>query len=243
MERGAFEDAMNVFQDAVYIMKAGVCISPSSPPPTNDLGLPRRLLHAERRVASPETCQVANHMKTALVPFVLLRQEDYQAFDFEMIAFDANQVTISPIRIENSRSSNHQADIDIDSSIMLSNLGQSYACLAKWRFAENRRQLQIVAARIFQMADSILYHIQTHICDEETDNTRWEEMVCINMVCLHGLFQVLEVRQRDDEDIADDVLDAVIDRFCYLQSLSRHLVDENILFLTHDMQRPHAAAA
>lgn len=240
LEHGAFDAALETLQDAVFIMKNGVCAATSSLT-FNELNLAERLHLANQRVAFPQACRVINGSKVA--PFAILALQDYFHFKFEAINFHANQFLMCPVRIEDDNIDCSARDYDLDSGTLLSNLGLAYACLSKCYLGEDRFQLQTASCRVFQMADTILHHSHTHSCEEENDCEILNRATCINMVCLHGLMQALIGRQGEDVSMTDDVADTVLERLYFLQrTLDRH--DEYAHSLSAwGPSKCHAAAA
>ena len=238
LEHGAFEAALETLQDAVYIMKNGVCISS---PSVENLDLAARIQRADRHMAFPQSCKgLLRHGQIA--PFAILSIEKYRGFRFEAINFHADQFIICPVRMEDDSFRYPEDDNDMECGILLLNLGLAYACLSKCYSEGDRSHLQEVSCRIFQMADAILYNSQKNACENEKESEYWKLLACVNMACLHGLMQVLIDSQGEDENMADDAIEAVFGRLYHLQ----HTLKNNDVY---DFREPcdplscHAAAA
>jgi len=249
LEYGAFEDAMETFQDAVFVMKNGLYHPPTSTVsgtgPVNNLDLPERFHRANRRLAFPRPCKLLSSRRNKVPPFAILTLEDYCQFEFESIMVNTLQVLMCPVRVETQDNDDVQySDSDLDASTMLLNLGLAYACLARCYEEEHQQELQASACRIFQMADSILHHSQSNPCDneeeDEMDDEQWKRTACVNMAVLHSLLQILVIQQVKDEPMSDNVTDPVMDRLYYLQNSVQRASEYD---LPYDPSTCHAAAA
>lgn len=213
LEHGAFEAALETLQDAVYIMKNGVCISSQS---VDNLDLAAMIQRADQHMAVPRPCKgLLRYGRIA--PFAILSIEQYRGFRFEAINFHADQFIICPVRMEDDSFRYADDDDDMKCGILLLNLGLAYACLSKCHAEGDRSHLQDISCRIFQMADAILYNSQKNTCDNEIESEYWERLACVSMACLHGLMQVLIDSQGEDENISDDAIEAVFGRLYHLQ--------------------------
>ena len=240
LEHGAFDAALETFQDAVYIMKNGVWGS-STRLSAGDLDLATRIQQANQRMACPRPCKVVLKSRK-VAPFAIFSIEDYVSFQFETINFHADQFIMCPVRIEDDTLEYPERSTELESGILLLNLGLAYACLSKCHSGSDRVHLQDVSCRVLQMADSILYNTQTNTCDDEMNSERWSRTVFVNMACLHSLMQILIDRQGDDESMGDDSIDAALERLHFLQqTLDRG--DACDLRLPYDPLNCHAAAA
>ena len=238
LEHGAFDAALETLQDAVYIMKNGVCRSSHS---VDNLDLAARIQRANQRIAFPRPCKVVLRHRQ-ITPFTILPIEEYRSFGFEAINFHADQFIMCPVRMDDGSFGYTEHDNDLECGILLLNLGLAYVCLSKCHSGGDRSHLQDVSCRMFQMADSILYSSQKNTCEDGMDSDYWERLACVNMVCLHCLMQVLIDRESVDCNMRDDAIEAVFGRLYHLQ----HTLNSNDVY---DFRVPcdpiscHAAAA
>jgi hypothetical protein len=247
LEQGAYQQAMDTIRDAIVVMKTIVPTrkgenrnSPvASGHPTTNLNLEGRLNKATQRMAFPQP-MVARSMQqqrsTAAIrhdappPIATITLADYCQLEIDdvLMLHPDEQMLMCPIRIEDESEHHGTLNQDLDSAILLFNLGLSHSCLARCQADESvREQLQDAAIHIFGLADSILVQLssqQSMECNTLTAHHDVKRVTCTNMAVLHSLLQVRMEQQQhcyvDDEDdmeLDDDCAD-VIDRLYYLQN-------------------------
>jgi len=238
LEQGAYENAMDTFRDAVSIIKT-ICVASTSStnevqdPQTKALQqqhiatsmrLPERMQRANQRLAFPQRCQAVAQEQPPLCydaptpPVGFLALEDYRYFEFDAHLFQHPYHTLlCPIRMEDSSTINS----DLDSGTMLYNLALSYTCLAKCQtLSANREQLNQAAARLYQLADSILQHCVAGLTDDKmsdnNDDVHMQQYVAsVNIAVLHSVLQLMVVTTEYQHQ--EDAFEQVLDRLYILQ--------------------------
>ena len=166
MKRGSFHDAMKTFNDAVFVMKHGVCslqgnnsdsatTSPAPAAAVSCLDLKEKMKQADQRLAyKPKGPPSVEAFKT--FHFADLHQID--GYD---LCRKPEQPTIWLVCLETDLTSTASRDLDtLIAGAMLCNQGASYRCLLNCDPAlEAHRKLRVAATRIFQLADSIVHRV------------------------------------------------------------------------------------
>jgi hypothetical protein len=227
-KRGAFEDAMKTFSDAVLVMKLGV--TPFSPKqshgnsaPTVDvvpaLELENRMKRADQRMAFPQACMACNSTQDV---FEILELADYPDIDIDYLLCKQDHHLICPIRIETDLASSPTVDNEeLTSGIMLFNLGLSYSCLSKCDpESPASQELRAAATRIFQLADCIVHRMLTDaksIKIMNRDFEIWKIGATTAMAVLHSLFQLFVDRRGSEDIMLIAAHEEVYDRLSFLQ--------------------------
>jgi hypothetical protein len=202
MKRGAFEDAMKTFSDAVLVMKLGVtpfttkcCRGMSAPIVAVDstLELGNRIKQADQRMALHQASKTISSSTSDV--FEILELADFPDIDLDELLCEQEYHLICPICIETDVAFSTPFDnVELISGIMLFNLGLSYSCLSKCdpNF-RTRQELRAAATRIFQLADCVVHRmltdaIATKIMNQEFET--WKVGATTAMAVLHSLFQV-----------------------------------------------------
>ena len=247
LEQGAFENAMDTFRDAVAVMKT-VCAASTHDEVVfhskalQDI-LPDCIQKANQRLAFPQRCQIAPPMlNDTPSPVVgILHLEDYRYFDFDTHMFqNPHHTLLCPIYIEDSS----EAYSDIDSGTVLYNLALSYVCLAKCQtIAANRDHLNQAAARLYELADSILLLYSTGFSSTGSDCSNDDQLIqqhlaFVNIAVLHGMLQLMvsttEFMQKEDE------FEQALNRVCILQHTVFTLDETEDLLCTKHLPAPAA---
>lgn len=225
LELGAFQDALETFRDSVAVMKT-VCTS-AGPPTTTAVqdaspNLLQCIQRADQRLAFPQPLKTHQPQH-----FGLLMLEDYHKFEFDThLLHHPHHTLICPVRVNDVP----QIDPDLDSATMLFNLGLSYACVAKCQTVSSHRdELKAAAARVFDLADSILHHTHNQACNDKAcnrptfDDERLRLIAMVNIAVLHSLLQVMVTSSIDNsvsfvlEENDNDICHHVLNRLYCLQ--------------------------
>lgn len=255
LEQEAFENAMDTFRDAVAIMKT-VCVASTCAEAEmhskkvqnirDNPRLPDCIQRANQRLAFPQRCKITEQglsmQYDAPSPVVgFLDFEDYRYFEFDTHLFQhPHHILLCPIYIEDSTKENS----DLDSGTMLHNLALSYTCLAKCQtVAANRDKLNQAAARLFELADSILQRCTSspsctgNDCSDD-DQLMQQRIAIVNIAVLHSLLQLMvsttEFLQEENE------FEQVLGRLCILQHTAFTLNETEDLFCAKFLPAPAA---
>ena len=246
LEQGAFENAMDTFNDAVAIMKT-VCTASTHDEVVihskaleniqDNSRLPDCIQKAGQRLAFPQRCQIAlpMHNDTPSPVVGILHLEDYIYFDLVTHMFqNPHHTLLCPIYIEDSS----EAYSDIDSGTVLYNLALSYVCLAKCQtIAANRDHLNQAAARLYELADSILLLYSTGFSSTGSDCSNDDQLIqqhlaFVNIAVLHGMLQLMVSTTESMQNEAK--FEQVLNRACILQNTVFTLDEtEDLLYAKH----------
>ena len=216
MKRGSFHDAMKTFNDAVFVMKHGVCslqgnnsdsatTSPAPAAAVSCLDLKEKMKHADQRLAyKPKGPSSVEAFKT--FHFADLHQID--GYD---LCRKPEQPTIWLVCLETDLTSTASRDLDtLIAGAMLCNQGASYRCLLNCDPAlEAHRKLRVAATRIFQLADSIVHRVLANTassCASEIIHRDWELWKLAARTAMAVLYSLVNLfadrRERNDTMMA-----------------------------------------
>ena len=229
MKRGAFEDAMKTFSDAVLVMKVGVtpfttkyCRGMSAPIVAVDstLELGNRIKRADQRMALHQ----ASGMISSSSPdvFEILELTDFPDIDLDELLCEQDHHLICPICIETDLALSTPLDnVELVSGIMLFNLGLSYSCLSKCDpVFRTCQELRAAATKIFQLADCIVHRMLTDAKTSKIMNQEfeiWKVGATTAMAVLQSLFQVFADHCGSDDSILRAAHEEFYRRLSFLQ--------------------------
>lgn len=247
LEHGAYHQAMDTIRDAIFIMKASVSSNQNpknyvDPSTIDDVQLDERLKQAAQRMAFPRSVAPLSNPPMSSRPtyqnstsrafgVAAIALNDYCGLEIDdMMMIDSDeQMLICPVRIECDQDLTDTRNPDLDSAIMLFNLGLAHACLSRCRTdISMQEQLQDAALHIFRLADSIL--VQQGCVHDECQLTlsachNAKRFAYIHMAVLHSLLQVRMAQQQqkcvhddDEEMFLDADCEEVLDRLYYIQN-------------------------
>ena len=195
MKQGSFEDAMKTFNDAVFVVKHGVCSlsSRAMQESTNNspkaaaaaaaaavvvtnLELQAKMKRADQRLACPQVFdrKASGVSSAAVEEFVIVELDDFQLIDIDdlLCKQEQRQFVICPVFIDADLTCSAHVDTDgLLSGTMLYNLGLCHSCLAKNKLDPHHQQYCAAAARILYLADCVLRRVLT------TDPATAHEMI------------------------------------------------------------------
>jgi len=224
LSMGAFQDAIDTFNDAVSIMKANF----STDGPLLTASLPALIQKANDRLTSPQLSEVLamrSYVEASTPPFSLLTLEDY--LDFELDEHTLRHQFhsfICPITIGHKKCSCHdiKLDSDLDSAIMLYNLGLAYVCFSKCQQpGKDRESLQGAATRLLELSVAIVQRFHTsdhesvHKKDCHQDESFAKHITLISVAILHAMYQHMAQAYSLDPETSDNLLE----RLYYLHDM------------------------
>jgi hypothetical protein len=229
MKRGAFDDAMKTFSDAVLVMKLGVTPFTTkyshgirAPVVSVDsrLDLGNRIKRADQRMALHQASKLISSSTPDV--FEILELADFPEIDLDELLCEQDRHLICPICIEPDLALSTPFDnMELISGIMMFNLGLAYSCLAKCDpILPTCQELRAAATRIFQLADCIVNCMLTDekamkIMNQEFE--MWKVGATTAMAVLHSLFQVFADHCGSDDCILRAAHKEVYRRISFLQ--------------------------
>jgi hypothetical protein len=256
IERGAYHEALDSVRDAVQVMKAAV-----TPHSTDCATLDVHSLttKAAQRMASlsaeePLFNEMASNARSSIA-VTKVDLSDFGHLEIEdMITINLEEeMVVCPVRIDAEERLDEcpsDAQRDVDSAIMLHNLGlvnaylaRQYAACPDAQAASLYHQLNEAALQMLRFADSMLSQQleNTSACLYAPDPYETTRMAKIHMAVLHGLLQIRvsrQVQRRDDSlhasahgsDIhLDDDCDELLHRWYFLQDYS-FMMEQSAIF-------------
>lgn len=215
LEQGAFQDAMETLNDAVFILKT-ICASEKSGASIQHdhvVTLPEKIENAYERQKSPRLCHVISsepplHHDTSTPPFTILTIEDYHFFEFtSRTLYHPWHTFLCPVRVSEKSCCSMNAmngyvfSRDLDCASMIYNLSLTYMCLSKCQTTQqDQKDLEITSIKLFELSDTILKNYQDaegsckgdqHGCDCHLNEEYTHRVASIHIAVLHSLVQLL----------------------------------------------------
>jgi hypothetical protein len=248
IERGAYHEALDSVRDAVLVMKAAV--TPHSSTTCATLDIQSLTTKAAQRMASLTAKEplfndvVAANNARSSIAVTRVNLSDFGHLEIEdMITINLEEeMVVCPVRIHSEEQPGEcpsDAKRDVDSAIMLHNLGlvnaylaRQYAACPDAQAASLRRQLNEAALQMLRFADAMLsQQLEASSACHAPDPYETTRTAKIHMAVLHGLLQIRVSQQvSEHSDVyMDDDCDDLLHRWYFLQDYS-FMMEQSALF-------------